>query len=330
MSRKPVSILRGDLQAHPAVAAWSRLRPARVTPDAIQVLREKPKTSVYRLEGVAPGSPAGDRAVIAKRCVSAKASSELTVYEHILPHLPVTAPRYYGAHADEGQTCWLFLEDVGDMRYVESDGTHLGVTARWLALFHTSAARLGAARGLPDGGPGRYLAHLSPGREKIRQRLASPALLTGPEVAMQQSIVALQDALEARWSWIERSCTGLPATLVHGDYRPKNVHLQAGGAGLVCYPTDWETAGWGVPAADLWRIDLQAYSSGVRECWDVSPETLERLARIGQIFRALAAIDWESSTLRFDSRPAMNGVMCSLAVLGARLADAVRTAGVPA
>jgi len=314
MSRqRRVAILYDGLWAHPAVQAWITLRPATVTPESIHVLRERRRSAVYRLVGAGPAGTA----VIAKRCLPAQASLELTVYERILPQLPVTAPRCYGARAGDGQSCWLFLEDVGAERYSESNGTHVAATSTWVALMHTSAAGVAAAQALPDAGPARYLAHLRAARDTIQRRLASP-VLTPCDVAVLQAIVSLQDLLESRWTRIEESCVGLPATLVHGDFQPKNVYVREHANGIACYPVDWEFAGWGVPAADLTRIDVAAYWSASRQGGDgPALETVRRLASVGQIFRFLAAIDWECASPPLE-----------LEILQTGLVDAVRTAEV--
>lgn len=324
MSRPTVAILRDGLWTHPAVQAWIELRPATVTPESIMVLREHRESGVYRLVGVGPAGAA----VIAKRCPYARAAIEREVYECILPHLPVTAPRYYGAWAVDGQSCWLFLEDVGEKRYSESNMTHVVVTAKWLAQLHTSAANHAAAHELPDGGPGRYLAHLCAGREMIRRRLSCPAF-TPRDVTMLESIILLQDLLESQWSRIEQCCVGLPATLVHGDFQPQNVFVRGHGTGITCYPVDWEMAGWGVPAADLTRIDVVAYWAATRDHWEgLDLDTVRRLANVGQLLFTLAAIDWDSVRLQFESPHALSRPLASLQVLERRLADAVRTAGV--
>jgi hypothetical protein len=108
--RATIEILRTDLLEHRAVKAWRRLLPGRVEPESIEILREsKRKSAVYRLEGIGPRGST----VIAKRCPTATALIERTVYEEILPHLPLSAPYYYGFIKEDDKSDWLFLEDVG-------------------------------------------------------------------------------------------------------------------------------------------------------------------------------------------------------------------------
>lgn len=328
MSRSPIAVLHESLEAHPAVQAWTSMWAAQGIPDQVEVLRRLTSTEVYRLVGAGPGG----NSVIAKLSPGVKSSVELIVYERVLPHLPVTTPRFYGSRpADaEGRNGgrWLFLEDVGSERYSETDVAHLCLAARWIARMHGVAAGIVAARFLPDGGPGRYLAHLRAARDKIERRLPGPEL-TREDIAMLQGVLAVLSALELRWTRVEAMCTGLPPTVVHGDFRPKNVYLRPNGNGLACYPIDWETAGWGVPAIDLTRIDVATYWECARE-WrpGLELDTVRRLASVGHVLRTVAAIDWETSTLRYDARRMFSRELASMAVLVRRLADAAWSAGI--
>jgi hypothetical protein len=86
-------------------------------------------------------------------------------------------------------------------------------------------------------------------------------------------------------------------------------------------------AGWGVPAADLTRVDLEAYASALREDWPgLDPQTLRRHARLGQVFGLLAAIAWESLTLRFEAPLILLKPITSLRVYRDVLSTAVQAA----
>jgi hypothetical protein len=262
----------------------------------------------------------GGAAVIAKRCAATTAALERTIYEDILPHLPVTALRYYGCTQQDGEFCWLFLEDAGRERYSPYRKEHCALAGRWLGLLHTSAARLAPAARLPDRGPGHYLEHLRSARHTILRNLGNPAL-SGDDLTVLQAIVAQCDLLEARWSQVETCCEGIPSTLVHGDFRPKNVHVRRDHDGSALLPMDWETAGWGVPAPDLARVDLRAYWTVVRECWPtLDLPAIQRLANLGTLFCWLAAVNWESMSLKSDW---LDTLMASIRVCHARLTDAI-------
>jgi aminoglycoside phosphotransferase (APT) family kinase protein len=187
---------------------------------------------------------------------------------------------------------------------------------------HTSAARLAAAARLPDRGPSHYLEHLRSARHTILHNLTNPAL-SGDDVTVLHAIVSQCDLLESRWSQVETCCAGVPSTLVHGDFRPKNVRVRADQAGLALFPLDWETAGWGVPAPDLASVDLTAYWSVVRECWPtLDLQAIQQLANLGKVSRWLAAISWESVASEGLARPIAN--MASMRVCRAALSDAIK------
>jgi aminoglycoside phosphotransferase (APT) family kinase protein len=93
----------------------------------------------------------------------------------------------------------------------------------------------------------------------------------------------------------------MPCTVVHGDFVPKNVRVARRAGRLVVLPFDWETAGWGPPAADLAsfqkgiRPDLTHYANAVAGAWPgLGIDDLMAMSDLGRLFRVLAAIDWAS------------------------------------
>src|SRR5258708_39479746 len=102
---------------HPATRAWCKLTNSHVIPESIEIMQEcvrRPgelyrmigKPSVYRLASVGPGG--GN--VIAKRCESAAAAAECSLYEKVLPPPQVSLLRYYGPRAHHAQQfCLAFL-----------------------------------------------------------------------------------------------------------------------------------------------------------------------------------------------------------------------------
>ena len=299
---RPRAVLWGNLQWHPAAEAWAAFAADEVaaTPEIIEVLRKGKKSATYRLVGAGPSG----ESIIAQRSQPARASIERTVHEDILPHVPVPAPRYYGSWTESGseEFVWIFLEDIGDDRFAATDPVHLTLAGRWVGALHVAAATIPAARRLPDGGPGRYLRHLHSGRDTLRRNLKNPAL--DPDgVALLDQVVASLDTIERAWSRFENACNAFPRTLVHGDIQRKNIHVRSGATGPELCLIDWETAGWGLPAVDLPKLDLTAYHSVVGAVWPrVRLDDVHRVAAVGTALQQVAGIDWVSPELG-DERP---------------------------
>ena len=192
------------------------------------------------------------------------------------------------------------------MRFSPRSPAHRVLAAQWLGRLHTTAARLDVATLLPDRGPAHYLDHLCTGRETIRRHLYHPAV-TPEDREVLESVADQCDALALAWAEIERFCATVPVTVVHGDFRSKNIRVRALASGPALFPLDWETAGWGVPAADLAvprgmtsaeLVDLGTYADVARDALPgLDAAALGRLVTVGGVFRRLAAIGWASRGL---------------------------------
>jgi aminoglycoside phosphotransferase (APT) family kinase protein len=293
------TVLAADCAEHPAVTAWAEFSGHKSVPERIDVLRTGHKSTTYRLFG---GGPSG-ASIIVQRSRARKAAIERIVYEDILPQLPLTAPRFYGLKPESAEHAWMFLEDVGDQRYDESDPVHRSLAGRWAGLLHSTASRLAAVRSLSATGPQRYLTYLQTAHTTIAASLDDRAL-PADDADLLRRIAADLEALESDWSAITQACADMPMSLVHGDFRPKNALLRQGPDGLGLFPIDWETAGWGVPAADLTRIDLPAYWSVVQASWwRAGLEDVERVAAVGAVFRYLSSIFWVVPELALVYKP---------------------------
>src|SRR5437667_122725 len=298
---------QSTLMRHPAVHAWRQLYPHDEL-RGITTLRIGRRRKVYRLQGAGPDGSA----VIAKRSRKADALIERTVYEEILPRVTVPSLRYYGFLADsDAEHCWLFLEEATGVHYSNLLAEHCTQAAQWLGLLHTSAADVAAGGRLPDGGPGRYLVHLRAARELTQQYLDNP-VLSPDDVLFIEGIQTRLDDLAAHWYRMEEICDGVPQTLVHGDFNGKNLRIRSANGNTIVGIFDWADAGWGVPAVDLAQVgvpasklsanpDIPTYWSTVRERWpNASAEALQQLAYCGTVFRALAALSWESNGLSHE------------------------------
>jgi hypothetical protein len=269
-----------SVNSHPAVQAWLALDPENPLPSSIERVRSKNRGSaVYRLSGVA----FDNASIIAKRAPIDGHATEETVYRHVLAHLPVPAPRFYGTVQTAGADhAWLFVEDVGGQDCDPRDPRHRVAAAEWLACFHTGASHLDVAHRLQRRDPGYYLDHLRSACAAI-----SPSLGHRPLTAQDDDILASLlhrcESFEAHWHEIEDFFAGIPRTVVHGDFCQTNVCMRACGADVRLCPFDWEDSGWGVPAADLADLpaDVLAY---------------------GTMFRAVSELAWESWRIRFPYR----------------------------
>jgi hypothetical protein len=278
--KKAGKVIRENLREHPAVRAWSRLRPARIEPDHIVQLKRKEKGAVYRLAGVGPG----ESGVIAKRCDPEKGAIERSVYERVLPHVAPTSLDCYSPQVREHRT----------------------LAARWLGLLHIVAERSGVESLVPERGHDHYRSHLHSIAEALPQVRALPSIPSNglDGLAVLDDIGAMCESLESRWSEVETLCERTPRTLVHADCLAKNVHIRESEAGLQLAFFDWGGAGWGLAATDLGQLalprygppshepDCAAYLAVARERWPgLELDTVRRLASLGQLFWALKVID---------------------------------------
>ncbi len=307
----PKVVIPTNLLEFPAIKAWRELRPERVQPDKIEILKGREETArkrAYRLAGVGPEGSA----VIAKRLRRAKALIEHTVYEEVIQYLPIPTLRCYGlVEEKDGEFCWLFLEDAGEERYSAFTEEHRRLAARWLGLLHTSAARVALAARLPDRGPRIFLESLRSARNRILGNLANPALNAGNHAELKATLSQCA-VLESRWDRVERLCEGMPRAVVHGDFVEKNIRIRTNGAGITILPFDWANAGWGVPAIDLAQSllpsigftgnpDLAAYWEAVRDHWpSLDLQTIQQWANLATMLRTIVAINWNALSLAYE------------------------------
>jgi aminoglycoside phosphotransferase (APT) family kinase protein len=92
----------------------------------------------------------------------------------------------------------------------------------------------------------------------------------------------------------------MPRTLVHGDFVGKNVRVRKGPTGSTLLPFDWESAGYGVPAADLDRLDTAVYYSTISEFWtSLRLEDVQQLAKYGRISWLINFVFWAAPNLAY-------------------------------
>jgi len=280
---------------HPSARAWRHIRRERVVPERIEVLKDRPGSSIFRLVGAGPERSA----VIAKRCPAITGNVEIIVYEKLMPRLPVAGPRLLGSRRTRDGWCWLFLEDATAGTYSQDDASHRALAARWLAAVHALDVAPTIARRLPSRKPAHYLRILQSSRTILLRHLHDPAL-RAEDLALVRSVVSCLDLLEDRWGEIDAFCATLPRLLVHGDLVIKNVSVREAQSDRALLVFDWENAGWGVPGTDLCQFtgrtlspDLDVYcgaSTGASRLRD--PHNVVTLAGYGRLFRVLDDIGW--------------------------------------
>jgi hypothetical protein len=295
---------------HPAMQAWSQLYSKRSKPNFIELLSEGRKSCVYRLDGVGPGGTA----VIAKRSRAGEARVEQTIYEEVLPDLPISSLTFYGVVDEPGtEFRWLFLEDAENADFTYFSEQHRKLAARWLGLMHVCAERVFAVSRLPDRGPQHYLDHLHSSRRIIEENLGDPALHS-QDLEVLDSILLQGRLLESRWMRVVELCRRYPRTLVHCDFAHKNLRVRSNTCGINLVAFDWEMAGYGIPAPDIAECsgrgvprritgglpdsELVDYWEVVREPWSyLDLPAMTELAELGAVFRSLLAISWESESI---------------------------------
>jgi hypothetical protein len=285
---------------HPAIRAWRQLASSQLDHEHLEVYQEKTwGSAVYRI--VCSGG--SDLDVIAKRSRQETAWIERTVYEEILPKLPLPALHYFGSVKESnGGFCWLFLEDVShDREYRPQIREHRVAAAQWLGIMNTSAADLVEAIHLPKRGPKHYLDLLHSACNATLSNLTNPALKAS-DIRLLENILTQCDYLSAHWNQLASVCEEAPRTLVHGDFISKNVRLRYDRDAVVVLPFDWEKAGWGIPAEDISRVDIATYRLGVQNRWPkLTIRALRRLVSVGKIFRCLVFLDWIAPSLALGS-----------------------------
>jgi thiamine kinase-like enzyme len=296
---KGIKLVPGDPRDHVASRAWQKLQPESSLPERIEILKRKEKGTVLRL--VAAGPHGED--VIAKGSAPTKGCVERSIYEEMLPQLNLPSPSFYGA-IDQGHDgwVWLFLEDVGPLRYSPVDAKHRALATRWLAEFHIGAEHSKLHALLPKRGAAHHLDYLRSTCAKIPRIHAIPNMESTTRELLD-SIRATCEKVESRWNLVEDLCAHAPHTIVHGDCLAKNIHVRNAGGQLAVLPIDWGGAGTGPAATDLGQLGVPRYGDAmgllefglyheaVASRWpEFDMAAIASLANLGRMFWALKVI----------------------------------------
>ena len=297
MSERTIpEVLTEGMREHPAVQAWLQIQSDSWEPGSLEVLQQRRYSTVYRLNHVKQGVAR----VIAKRCRVSTARIEHTIYEELLPLTGMPALRCYGMlEEQEGEYCWLFLEDAGGVRYSTQLPHNRALAGRWLAQTQLAAMSAGLRSCFPDRELGHYLRLLQACRAMLLHHLDGSAMST-EDAAIFRNVSAHLDVVESLWAELEEICDVMPRTLVHGDFVNKNLRVRDTATGNVLLVFDWEFAGWGVPAADLAQLidrvaspDLSLYCSILnREYSRLELRDIQAVAACGNLLRMVDQMSW--------------------------------------
>lgn len=293
-------ILRGDLEANPAVVAWRRLHGGVSSPESIEILqREKGgSAAVYRIGGIGPSGSA----VIAKGRRAGELEIPRRLYAEVLPDIAVPTLACYGFVPELDGRSWLFLEDAGDERYSQKVERHRTLAAEWLAALHSSA--VAGIGWLPRRDFGPEL--LQTAQHAVRGCLRHPAL-TSANVDTLDSILRRLHRAEDRWPEVETAGADLPESLVHGDFIAKNIRVRRLSGRVELVGLDWDSAGRATPVYELGVLPrgedaLRAYHARAGEgSWRPSWPELVHLKGLSDLYWAVTFVEWETRSFRYES-----------------------------
>ena len=275
--------------------AWRSLGRSLLSPRRVEVIeRHHGEPQVCGLSACAPGG----NDVVAKRC--SPAAVEPLLYEHVLAAIPGFAPRFHGvARGVEEARRWLFIEHVRGDEYVPDTTEHRSLAARWLGAVHSTTSSMPLSRLLPERGPTHYHSLLQRGHQAILKALSGSRIDANGRSRLTAAAERCA-SLERQWEVLEAPLEAIRPGLVHGDLVSKNIRIRRSDGGAEFIAFDWETAGWGVPVADLavfskegrwrelpWVVDDRKVIGGS------DGDLVQRIAMIGRIFRLIASVDWE-------------------------------------
>lgn len=266
---------------HPAVRAWARVSSNKRLPSLVLPVEESGKASIYRLVGIH-----GDKtSIIAKRSHFSTIEIERTMYEEILPRLPVSSLRYYGSVADsDSELSWLFIEDIGRLLQPKSLLNYQCEITQWLATFHTTSSNIVPPVDFPRKDTTFFLQRLQLTRNQFLERLTHDDLKLRDRLVLE-NFVRQCDLLAANWAQIEDRCHDLPDCMVHGDVADENIGIDGTATDKRVLLIDWEKAGWGNPAVDLPQASFEVYEAISHKQWPhLSLSHLCMIEQCGRIF----------------------------------------------
>ena len=183
---------------------------------------------------------------------------EAGIYERLLEGSGLSAARFYGAHLEpETGVAWLvieFLEGAGSADEIPDCHNALVAAARWAGRFHAAAESHVRSERLLIAYDADYFAQWA-------RRTAS-----------------FTEPWHEQLPWLPRLCrraedfaeqqAAVPPTIIHGEFTPSNILVEAG----TIYPVDWESAAIGMGEIDLVALAHKWPNEVVAQCEDAYVE----------------------------------------------------------
>jgi len=170
---------------------------------------------------------------------------EVHVYRDLLVGSGLGTPEYYGSRLDESEGRLLLLLELLDGVQLRECGLEAWIAAAaWLARLHAHFA--GRAAEL-ERSPllirhdEEYFRSKAEGAQRDLRRFSSRSRRRAA-------------ALLAGYEELAAAMANQPRTLVHGNYRPKNVVVERPSRNTRVAPVDWEVAAFGSPLYDLGHL----------------------------------------------------------------------------
>jgi aminoglycoside phosphotransferase (APT) family kinase protein len=170
---------------------------------------------------------------------------ELHVYRDLLAGAGLGTPEYYGSLWDEAAgRRWLLLEFLEGVQLRDCGFDAWIPSAAWLARLHARFENRAAELE-------RSLLLIRHDEDYFLSK-ADGALRNTREFSSKSMRRAVN--LLAGYEELASEMTSQPRTLVHGNFRSKNVMIEQSASGIRVAPVDWEVAAIGSPLYDLGHL----------------------------------------------------------------------------
>jgi hypothetical protein len=221
---------------------------------------------------------------------------EAAVYQQVLHALDVCSVGFRGTyHETEADTTWLFLDYLDDSARLDDTGgaAAFALAAAWIGRLHASARR-----GLST-------------RDLKTLQIYDDAYYAG----WITRTALFAEPLKARFPWLELLCQRrervvaplleASATVIHGEYYPKNILVQQ----TQVHPIDWESAAIGPGEIDLASLTERWPTDIVQQCereyqlvrWpEGTPAKFERTLAAARLYLQFR---WLGDRVKWTSRP---------------------------